>query len=544
MALFSEAPSVGLFLTDDTIYAVEISLGRGGEFRVQAQHQVPTPQTAYAGGAVLDADLLGKSFQELWDGGGFVSRRVVLGLPSALCAWRRMDVPPVPRDEQTVIIRNELQSEGLFDPALHVMDFLPLALPPGEEGVPVTVATAEEMRVHALDEALRQVGIRLEAVEPLVVSAVRLAALGSEPGQVSTVALISHGLADLVIAQGGTVRFQRRIAGEWVPAPSRRLTFLGTEEDAGSDTASMEENAQGLLGEVRRSVVFCQRLSPDLPQPECVYLLDDSPELHEFLVAASAVPSPMDCVRLDQRILERLDPAVAHEMTGPAAGCFLLAMGLALRRISVLADGNQMDLSQTDESLQLARSAPEIRLRALTIGGTWLTVNLGLFLGLANVAGGFDRSLESWKAAADAAASDDPRLVQRDRVERARADAGPKDTAPDRWLDLLGAISTPEIQVTTLQLNQTEVSLAARVGKPEVVLPFTGALERYLPFQGSPTVSVSGQPDGTTSFTLSAKLKGPIQLPGQEPGEKTDRAPEAAYQAEAPIVEVTDAAPR
>lgn len=542
MALFADTPSVGLLLTDELIYAVEVAPGRNGEFRVLGHHQAATPTNAYVGGAVTDAELLARALRELWNEAGFTSKKVVLGLPSALCAWRRMDIPPVSREEQGMMIRNELQAEGLFDPALHILDFLPLALPPGEEGVPVTVATAEEFRIHAVDETLEQAGLKLEAVEPLAVSAVRLAALALEPGEVATVALVADGIADLMIAEGGTVRFQRRISGEWLPTPARRLTFLGTEEMSVGETATLEENAQGLLGEIRRSVVFCQRLAPDLAAPERVLLLADHAELGDFITAASTVPSPMDTCALDGLLLPRLDPGAASNISGPGASCFLLALGLALRRIPMLADGNRMDLSQSDSSLQLQRSAPEIRLRAATVAGVWLFVNAGLALGLWSVAASHERSLGAWKEAAAAASADDPRLLQRDRVEAARKLAEPEEVSPDRWLDLLGAISSPEIQVTSLQLTKGEVTLSALVGDAEVVLPFTSSLEKYLPFQGNPSVSVSGETDGKTSFNLTAKLSGPVRLPRKE--EEAEPALKSDYQAQVTIEEVPGAAAR
>jgi hypothetical protein len=545
MALFSEGPAVGLLLTDERIYGVEITPGRGGEFRVAARHDVATPKVAYADGVVLDADLLGRTLRDLWQEGGFTSRRVIFGLPPALCSWRRMDVPPVAREEQAVMIRNELQPEGLFDPSQQVMDFLPLALPPGEEGVPVTVVMAEEPRIHAVSETLAQAGLGLEAVEPLAVGAIRLAALCAAPGEVATVAVVSRGLADLILAEGGTLRFQRRVAGDWLPAPLRRMTFLGSEAEESGETTTLDDNALAMLGEVRRSVVFCQRLAPEMTAPEKVYLVTDTPELHAFVAAAAVAPSPMQCHRLDTLLASRLDlgggeAAAPVAPADPHAGCYLLALGLALRRIPQLADGNRMDLSQTDGKLQLSRSAPEIRTRALAIAGTWLAVNVALAVGLASVAGGFAKSARTWKAAADAAAADDPRVLQRLRVERAQAHAAAGDAAPDRWLDLLGAISTPDIQVTSLQLNGAEVNLTAAVGNAEVVVPFTGSLERYLPLKGNPTVSVSGDPQGNTTFSLSARLRGPIAPAG--PG--ADSAPKSGYQAGAAPVEVPDAVAR
>jgi Tfp pilus assembly PilM family ATPase len=539
MALFSDGSSVGLLLTEEAIYAVEVSAGRGGDYRVLRRSRVSVPRGAYVGGSVVNTESLGQAVRELWREGGFTAKKVVLGLPASQCAWRRMDVPPVSREEQLMIVRNELEPEGLFDPSRHVMDILPLALPPGEDGAPVTVVTAEEIRVQSLREALQVANLTIEAVEPLPVSAVRLAATALEPGEAATVALVSRGMADLIIAEGGTVRFQRRIAGDWPPTAAPRPKFLGMETEQEEDplAEALEENALALLAEVRRSVVFCQRLAPDTPAPHKIFLITEDAELDSFLLATAFATCPTPCGLLDTLTLPHFQATAQEQPAGKDISGYSLALGLALRRVSALSEGNRLDLSKGDDRMVLKRSGGEIRARVALLAGTWAVVNVALWFAVGGVIDRCQKTTDQWRQAAEAAAMPDPRLEHRDRAEHARNLSGPDDVRPERWLDLLGTISTPEIQMTGVQLNKGEINLSAQVGRAEAALPFSGSLEHFLPVEGSPTVAVAGEPGAKTSFNLAAKLRSASPM---RPGEQKTGMPAAPSSPQVQPVRVTE----
>jgi len=540
MVLFSDTPPVGLLLTDDHAYAVEVAPSRSEEFRILHADRVPMPRGAYSGGVVKNSEILAQTLRELWRKSGISGRRVVLGLPASMCAWRRMDIAPGSHDEQLVMVQNELIPEGLFQPEQNALDFVTLALPPGEEGVPVVVTIVDLPKLNGVRDVLLEAGLTLEAVEPLTVSAVRLAAAALGKDEATTVVLVSSNVADLMIAQGGAIRLQRRITGEWRTPHASRPTFLGEDPEA-VDAITPDQNAQALLGEVRRSAAFCQRLAPHLPPPEKVLLVSDEPDLEFFLSATAALGSPAMCMLLESVIRPRV-PLDSQDALGgeEGAGC-LLALGLALRRIPAFGEANRMNLAHGEERVQLARNEREIRQRALILAGTVAAVNALLWFALGDVARTFQRNARLWGRLAEAVTLEDPHLQHRDRVRFAARDATVRDVHPDVWLELLGGITSPDVQVSTMQLTEQAVNLTAAVSRKEAVLPFSQSLQRYLPLQDSPAVSIMGKADGYAAFTLTARLRGPLSSGEKEGGEAAgpSSAPGAPQQeAEVDVKEV------
>jgi hypothetical protein len=157
-------------------------------------------------------------------------------------------------------------------------------------------------------------------------------------------------------------------------------------------------------------------------------------------------------------------------------------------------------------------------------------VNVVLWFGLGTVREGYKGIAKEWQKKADEfSVKTNPNLQQRERVKEAKLDANRDDVSADRWLDLLGRIGSSDLEIQTLRLGKDELSLNARVRRTDVVLRFSQALERHLPLQGSPTVSVSSNSDGFSTFQLNAKLQGGFSAPGA-----TRRASERQADADQP----------
>lgn len=539
--LFTDGPSIGIYLDDLNIQAVEIEAGKSGGFRVRREASVPMPPGSFFGGKALAPEPLAQALRDLWERGEFTGRRVVLGLSPALCSWRRMDIPPVSHEEQILLVRNDLEGEGLIGASDTAVDVLPLALPPGDDGSPVAVVLVEDAAVSTLRDVLLMAGLTLEAAEPTWIGALRLVALALGE-EVATLVLVSPQSADLAVTESGAVRFQRRLAGEWGEPRQQQQNaggayLMGEDPDATSDLP--EDRIQNLLNEVRRSIIFAQRLAPDLPAPQRVLLMSEDPELDVF-VRKSALQNHLAPTSLvEDVVLAKLPEEVAQQLGGPGVATRLLALGLALRSLPALSESNRLNLAREDTRRVLVRQSQASRNRVLTLAATVAAVNLALWFGLGTLRDGYQGIAKEWQKKADEfSVKTNPNLQQRERVSQARQDATRDDVSADRWLDLLGRIGSPDLEIQSLQLGKNELSLNARVTKTDVVLRFSQALERHLPLQSSPTVSVNSNTDGYSTFQLNAKLQGGFAAPGRTP-RASERQAEAGGPATPTIEEET-----
>ncbi|MFN3652778.1 MAG: hypothetical protein ACK47B_24630 [Armatimonadota bacterium] len=510
LPMFADHGVVGLLLTDEYLYGVEISVARGSDYRFQRRARVPTPRGAYSHGTVTDVDLFAHSLRELWRSGSFTAKHVILGLPSHMCQWRRLDLPPASRDEQLLILRNEQEADGMFDPEREVIDFMPLALPAGEEGTPVAVVSAEEPRIQSLRQALQAAGLALEAAEPLPLSLVRLSALSLNQDDAACVILISAGLAEVAVVQNGAIRFHRRVNGDWQPAHRPNDGSEGSAPEPEMFSAlTQEEQAQGLLMEIRRTLLFCQRLGPELPAPRRAYLLTDNPDLEEFLKVVSNSNSAIPCVPMEAHLLPHLPVVAQEQLAGRGISGYLLALGLALRRRADFAETARLDLGKGDERLYLVRNAAEIRTRALVAGSVWLVVNAALwFLVAGRIQEKMDEIQQVKTRVEQTREQLKPVWDHLAVVEAARADQRKTEIWPERWMEALGRLTTDDVQVDSIDVADGVLTLEVTARNGAVAEEVLARLQTGLPLKNPKPPALSEGENRRMSVTLVSPVEG------------------------------------
>ena len=84
--LFSDGPSIGIYLDDLNIQAVEIEAGKSGGFRVRREASVPMPEGAYYGGKVQAPEPMAQALRNLWERRGS-SAVAVLGIAGVVAVF-------------------------------------------------------------------------------------------------------------------------------------------------------------------------------------------------------------------------------------------------------------------------------------------------------------------------------------------------------------------------------------------------------------------------------------------------------------------------
>ncbi|MBM3495664.1 MAG: hypothetical protein FJX72_15275, partial [Armatimonadetes bacterium] len=230
-------------------------------------------------------------------------------LPPSASAMRAFRLPDAPIREQRLLVRGELEQSGALPIGGGAFGYMWLQAPVEEEHREADVFAfyADDALIDNVREALRAANLRLDAIEPYSVAAMRaylVARTGSEP-----VALLcpSASHTDLCIHDGSQVRYMRRIPGGWEdmrytrpglaqeeqPATGpRRLgltdqTLDDAEQSAGlggPDAETTSAAAAFLASEVARSFAFYSREYRDADVPRSLVVL--APQAFSGAVAA------------------------------------------------------------------------------------------------------------------------------------------------------------------------------------------------------------------------------------------------------------------
>lgn len=530
----------GVLHAGDSLVAVEVEHGRDGAARARRGAVAPLPAGNPGVAAVVDG------LRALWAAGSLDARRVVLGLPARQCGWRRLELSPATPAEHAAAARAILEQEGALAPDDRLA-LLPLPREGNPEQVAVVAVSVPAAYLRSWEEAVYRAGLTLHAAEPLPLAAARVAAAALPPSAEApveagaappaTVAVLAPGVADLVIHQGGAVRFPRRIRGEWhgaspapaptIPSPSPGAAGARADIPPASDTrdpvgaeatgeapgSAPEDLVQHLHGEIRRSIAFSQRLAPGTERPQGVYLAAADPQLDAFLEVATSPDAVVGC----RRLRELADPLLPAELGGEACperdgDRLALALGLALRCLE--APGGESFSLPAAEVPPAARPTRRARpRRGPVLVAAVLAVNLAGTLVVRHQAALHAGAAEQLRASLPAAAASVPagELAALAAAEQA-------ESWPERWLTLLGAIAGPGLQLTSLEVRGARATLTATAPPARAVEALTAlstGLGRYLPLQEGPLLSLEHSTTGHTRLriTLQHRPAAPVLVP-------------------------------
>lgn len=216
MALFDLGRGhIGLDIGTSAVRAAEV---RGGEKNpvVSRFGQVLLPRGAVVDGEVQEPEIVSQAISTLWKRAGFGSRTVRIGVANRRVVVRQIELPAMAREDLEGAIRFQAQDYIPIPLPEAVMDFEVLEELTGPEGEAlqrVLVVAAERAMVDPLVSAVEGAKLTPEILELNAYPLLR--SLGGEPGvapEVEAIVDVGGGVTNIVIHQGGKIRFTRMLA--------------------------------------------------------------------------------------------------------------------------------------------------------------------------------------------------------------------------------------------------------------------------------------------------------------------------------------------
>ena len=204
---------VGLDIGSTAVRGVELSAGKKSKPTLLRFHEVLLPPGAVSRGEVIDADLVSRALKELWAGGRFKSKNVVLGTGNQHVLVRDLTVPKMSLKE----IRESLpfHAQSLLQMTLEdsILDFYPVSEGIGDYGPTVNglFVAAEKEAIIGTIRVAESAGLTPVEVD-LIPFALNRLLMGRSNAE-GTTAIIDVGgsTTSMIIARDGVPQFVRII---------------------------------------------------------------------------------------------------------------------------------------------------------------------------------------------------------------------------------------------------------------------------------------------------------------------------------------------
>ena len=349
----------------------------------------PTPAGAIDGEGLLNPQIMADTVRFVCSQMEHKVDTVVVGLTNGSLVARVMEIPPVPDSDIRSVLRGEMDHYRILPAGQSAFDFFRLPdLPEKEKGeaegeeavIRVLLMGAEERLVSSYRSVMDSSGLRLVAVEPGSIAALRGLYPALETEDAFALVSISSGGAEIFITTHGELHFYRRIdtavsdlkalvAQEIAPSASRSKggMLAGAEEEVEEEAPRISVDADKfnrqaislLMTEVQRSLDYFVREFPGAAESLTVKFVVDAPESEElFALMTQYLRSSAAMVSLPDLIPASID--AEHEIAGASGSRYAVAVGLALRGMGgSYAAAPALDLSTGDRVVVERRMAPK-----------------------------------------------------------------------------------------------------------------------------------------------------------------------------------------
>ena len=379
-------PTIGIEISTEEIRAAFVKPSGGGVM-LAGVASAPVPPEAVDGEGLLNPQIMSEAVRYVCS---LLDQKVdtaVVGLTNGSLVARVMEIPPVPDSDIRSVLRGEMDHYRILPAGQSAFDYFRLPELPnageaeGEEAVTrVLLMGAEERLVSSYRSVMDSSGLRLVAVEPGSIAALRTLypALETEPA--FALVNISAGGTEIFITTNGELHFYRRIdtavpdlrvqiAQEAAPTATRNKggMLAATEEEVEDDVpqvsgAADKFNRQAislLMTEVQRSLDYFVREFPNVGESLSVQFAVDAPEADElFAMMTQYLRSSAVMVSLQHVIPTSVDAEA--EISGSTGGRYAVAVGLALRGMGgAYSAAPALDLSTGDRVVVERRMAPK-----------------------------------------------------------------------------------------------------------------------------------------------------------------------------------------
>ncbi len=239
---------VGLDIGNGVLRGAEVSLGGRGKPRLLRVHEVTFPAEAAREGEVVEQDVIVRAIKQLWSGGKFRTKDVVIGIGNQRVLTRDLAVPKVPLDRIRELLPFQVQDHLPIPVAEAVLDFYPVFEGVNESGPVINGLLVAAAKSAVLENvyAVQKAGLNLVDVD-LIPFALTRALLQGEATR-GTVALVNVGAVttSIVVASGGVPKFVRIIPSGGQDISNALMTTNGI-------TAAAADQIKGAQGLVRQS---------------------------------------------------------------------------------------------------------------------------------------------------------------------------------------------------------------------------------------------------------------------------------------------------
>jgi type IV pilus assembly protein PilM len=254
---------IGLDIGSFAVRAAEVSMEAGAPV-LHRFAQLTLPPRSVVEGEIVDRAAVVATLRDLWEKGGFKSRRVVVGVSTRHVKVRQAEVPALSPEEVRSAMRYETQDVMPFADEESVVDFLvqDRFSRDGLDMLRVLVVAASRAGIDAAVEVAIEAGLAVEAIDLTPFALVRALGTGSDPALGEVIVSVGAGLTTVVVHAGGVPQMVRTTAGGGgaiteALASGLSLDYAQAEavKRAGSTIAAQGAMLAGLVNEHVSTVV-------------------------------------------------------------------------------------------------------------------------------------------------------------------------------------------------------------------------------------------------------------------------------------------------
>ena len=202
---------IGLDIGTFAVRAAEVS-GEPGNLTLHRFAQITLPPRAVVDGEIVDPPAVTNAIRNLWESGGFKSKKVVIGVANRWVKVREAEVPALSHDDVRNSLRYEAQEVIPFADEDAIVDFVVQDRVPGPEGgelLKILVVAAQRQMVSSMIDTVSRAGLSVQQVDLTPFALVRALGPAPEPGVSEAIVSIGAGLTNVIVHTGGVPRLVR-----------------------------------------------------------------------------------------------------------------------------------------------------------------------------------------------------------------------------------------------------------------------------------------------------------------------------------------------
>ena len=537
-------PVLGVDIHPHEIRVVEMR-GNWSHAEVVNIGAIPTPAGAMEGDRVANPDAIAEALRQLLHDRGIGARDAILGIAARSIITRVIDVPRVPDKEMRTVIEGEMAHYQILREGTGTFDFirLPEAEENGEATPQVLLMAVEDLIVSGYCEVADRAGLRLIALEPVLLSMFRAAFSQAQDQPTVACLSITYGKSEIAIMDEGLLRLYRRVdTGSDDLLTARRQgpsaqqptgnALLGSlaEQEIELEHAAPQSGinisaANNLAIELQRSIEYYRREYPHSEPINRVLVATNDPELQP-IVAWLSDALGTEMLTVSPQASMTLDPQVTSQLAPPDGLRFLAAAGLAMHELAGHPAALPLfDLSSLQQATNLIETSRRKLAIAMVAAAAILVIGLGAAFAVGQQANSVYHSLTG--AQQELAAKQQEHQTQVSQLEAQQEQLRVLKTQGfpfPRIVDAAAAAVDPEAGLTDLNLDVNgKVQLNGDASSERAV---NNTLQNMLncPYFNGPTLdsfdsSGGGQLPRTVHFQISSQLAGFLHASPGQPGQ-------------------------